>query len=174
MSSNPDIGRKVRAVQRGINQLNEFVDELIDEMHRPDDLNAPSGITARGARPGSVFFGAIKPIREIEFTTTAAGKIKVLINGVPVRMSPKCAQVLKEIAADDGGAGDGLVAWKEVETILNRLEKVWGRRPLIHALDGLVHRLRKYLTAAGLDRDLVQVCDGRKRLSVRRPRGLSG
>jgi len=73
------------------------------------------------------------------------GDYEFLIDGQRLKLPPRLAALLNELARPDGTSSDALVPWKSREHVRQALAPKAGPPITNHALNGLVSRLRHEL-----------------------------
>ena len=100
-----------------------------------------------------------EPAWAIAITYKDDGSASVRINhNEPFALAPKLGRLLEILAADNERTGDGTIAWKPVDFVREAMaEGQQTASPLSkHALNQLVHRLRKELARLGFHAGLIQ------------------
>src|SRR5204862_3658559 len=101
--------------------------------------------------------GPLPAAHVCQFEVHANGSTSIVVDGGKRLTLPETlGNFALILVADDGGAPDGMVAWKSVSRIADLLQQRMNRPFNPHAISNLQSRLRSLFDKAGMDRRLIQ------------------
>lgn len=155
------------------NNLGQFVVVMIKRFI--EAMSRRSGLPSRcGTIPGT---GSGLPLPIAASCTKEPlghGWLRVEFDGgAPVTLSPRLAKLFGILEDDSHGrSNDGLLVWRPVNELADRLGEKGLDQRRWHAVNNLVHRLRDTFEASGYDRRLIQ-SSRRHGVRLRLERGIS-
>jgi hypothetical protein len=154
-----NIGASIRELRRKLRLVLGILDALTDKVAEIERELA----VLEGAR--NVGSGGLPPSSDdqiaynLDIRTRANGSIEVVIDGgVKFSLGPRLAEVFRFLASADKerGGNDELVGWRSRAEINKFLNNTTGKQLRACYVNNLVHLLRKALSKAHYDSNLIQ------------------
>lgn len=100
---------------------------------------------------------AVRGAESFDLLPNGDGTFKALIDGRPLILQPRLAELLRALAENSGPSDDHLVARKKVSDVIQRLENIFGVRITPEILSNDLYKLRNELEEqANLSRKFIQ------------------